>query len=321
MGKILIPQKIAQEGIDCLILAGHQIKMETELTEEALIQEVKDCDAILLRTAKISRKVLEAGKRLKIVARHGAGYNNVDIQAAQELGIWVTNTPDATTNTVAEFTIAALLASSKRILEMNQAVKSGDFFYKNEHTSIDLAGKTLGIIGLGRIGSAVAKKAYFGLEMKIAAYAHHKNRKNVPDYVCLTDWETLFKQADFITLHLPLREETRGIIGKTEFGLMKNSAYLINCSRGELVNEGELIDSLRQGEIAGAFCDVLEQEPPSPDNPLLSMKQVIVTPHMASNTRECMVEMACGAASQINLVLAGKEPEWALNHPCTADKH
>lgn len=301
MGKILIPQKIAKEGVDLLTAAGHQIRMETELTEEALMKEVRDCDAILLRTAKISRRVLEAGKQLKIVARHGAGYNNIDLGAAQELGIWVTNTPDATTNTVAEFTIAALLASSKRILEMNQAVKSGDFYYKNQHTSIDLAGKTLGIIGLGRIGKAVAKKAYFGLDMKIAAYAHHKNRENVPDYIYLMDWEMLFKQADFITLHLPLREDTRRIIGKAEFGLMKNSAYLVNCSRGELVDEKELIDSLNQGELAGAFCDVLEQEPPSPDNPLLSMKQVIVTPHMASNTRECMAEMARGQLRRLTL--------------------
>lgn len=315
MGKVLIPQEIAKEGVDVLLEAGHEIRMGTGLSEEELAREVKDCDAILLRTAAVTRKVLEAGKKLKIVARHGAGYNNVDIQAAQELGIWVTNTPDATTSTVAEFTIGAILAAARRMFEMNHAVKSGNFFYKNTHKGTDLAGKTLAVIGLGRIGLAVAKKAYYGLDMKIIAFAHNKEQKDVPEYIRLVDWETAFREADFVSLHVPLRESTRGFVGAREIGWMKKSSYLINCARGEVVKEQELIQALEQRQIAGAFCDVLEQEPPAEDNPLLFMNQVSVTPHMASNTEECMAKMACQAASQVNRVLAGMEPDWPVNQP------
>lgn len=315
MGKVLIPQEISKEGVNALIRAGHEIRMGTGLSEEELTREVADCDAVLLRTAAVTRKVLEAGTKLKIVARHGAGYNNVDIQAAQELGIWVTNTPDATTGSVSEFTIGAILASARRMFEMNDAMKAGDFFYKNTHKGTDLAGKTLAVIGLGRIGLAVARKAYYGLDMKIIAFAHNREQKDVPEYIRLVDWERAFREADFVSLHVPLRESTRGFIGTREFAWMKPSACLINCARGEVVKEAELIRALEQGQIGGAFCDVLEQEPPAADNPLLSMKQVSVTPHMASNTEECMAKMAYQAASQINRVLAGQEPDWPVNHP------
>ena len=315
MAKILIPQAVAEEGVRELLSAGHEIKMGTGVTEEELMKEAADCDAILLRTAVVSAKVLEAGKRLKIVARHGAGYNNVDCRAAEELGIWVTNTPDATTNSVAEYTIAAILSASKRILEMNRALKAGDFFYKNTHKGMDLAGKTLAIIGLGRIGQAVAKKAHFGLDMKVIAFAHGRKQEEVPEYIRLVDWETAFAEADFVSLHVPLRDSTRGFIGQPEFERMKKTAYLINCARGEVVREKELIAALENGQIAGAFCDVFEQEPPAAENPLLSMEQVTATPHMASNTEECMAAMAYQAAVQINRVLAGLEPDWPVNCP------
>lgn len=315
MGKVLIPQEIAREGVEALIGAGHEIRMGTGLSEKELMAEAADCDAILLRTAAVTRRVLEAGTKLKIVARHGAGYNNVDIKAAEELGIWVTNTPDATTGSVAEFTIGAILSAARRMFEMNRAMKAGDFFYKNTHKGTDLAGKTLAVIGLGRIGLAVARKAYFGLDMKIIGFAHNKEQKDVPEYIRLTDWETAFREADFVTLHVPLRESTRGFVGTREFDWMKPSAYLINCARGEVVREQELITALNQGQIAGAFCDVLEQEPPASDNPLLAMPSVSVTPHMASNTEECMAKMAYQAALQVNKVLAGLEPDWPVNHP------
>ena len=315
MGKILIPQEIAGEGVQMLKDAGHRVVIGCGLSEEELSQAVRDCDAVLLRTAQVSKKVLEAGAQLKIVARHGAGYNNVDIQAAAELGIWVTNTPDATTNAVAEFTLGAILAAGKRIGELGQAMKAGDFYAKNRCKGMEMAGKTLGIIGLGRIGRAVAKKAYYGLDMQVMAFAHGRSRQDAPEYVTLADWETVFSQADVITLHVPLNESTRGFVGQREFAMMKKGAYFINCARGEVVQEKALIQALQEGEIAGAFCDVFAQEPPAGDNPLLSMRQVTVTPHMASNTEECMKTMACQAASQIIRVLAGERPDWPVNAP------
>lgn len=313
--KVLIPQDIAEEGKAYLLERGYEIKMGSGASEEDLIRDVPDCDAILLRTAPVTRAVLEAGKNLKIVARHGAGYNNVDLDAASELGIWVTNAPDSTTNSVAEFTMGAIIAAAKRTFLMNKAVKEGNFFYKNDHKGVDLIGKTLAVIGFGRIGRALAKKAYYGFEMNVIAYDPYAKPESVPEYVKLVDWETAFAAADFVSLHMPLTKENRGFIGAKEFGLMKKTAYLVNCARGEVVNEPELIRAVQEEIIAGAFVDVYNQEPPALDNPLLSMENVSVTPHMASNTVECMRLMAVQAASQIDRILSGEEPDWPVNRP------
>ena len=313
--KVLIPQDIAKEGKEFLLERGYEIKMGTGAAEEDLIRDVADCDAILLRTAPVTEAVLRAGKNLKIVARHGAGYNNVDLDAADELGIWVTNAPDSTTNSVAEFTLGAILAAAKRTFLLNKALKEDNFFYKNNHKGVDLIGKTLAVIGFGRIGRALAKKAYLGLEMNIIAYDPYAKQESVPDYVKLVDWETAFKTADFVTLHMPLTKDNRGFIGAKEFSMMKPSAYFINCARGEVVNEPEMIRAMEEKQIAGVFTDVFNQEPPSMDNPLLSFEDVSVTPHMASNTEECMLLMATQAASQIDLVLSGQQPDWPVNKP------
>jgi len=313
--KVLIPQDIAAEGKEYLLERGYEIKMGSGITEEDLIRDVSDCDAILLRTAGVSRAVLEAGKRLRVVARHGAGYNNVDIQAASELGIWVTNAPDSTTITVAEFTMGAIIAAAKKTFLLNKALIEGDYYYKNSQKGVDLYGKTLGIIGLGRIGREVAKKASLGFDMKVIAYAPRVPKEAVPDYITLANWDQVFQESDFISLHLPLTSETHGIVGAREFNLMKRSSYLINCARGEVVCEEDLIQALEQKKIAGVFTDVLVKEPPSKENPLLTMENVVVTPHMASNTEECMIKMAVQAASQIDLVLSEKSPDWPVNQP------
>lgn len=313
MKKVLIPQDVAQEGKNYLIERGYEIKMGSGKEENDLIRDIDGCDAILLRTAPCTRKVLEAGKSLKIVARHGAGFDNVDLNAANELGIWVTNTPDATTNSVAEFTTGAIIAVAKRTFSMNRALNEGNFFYKYNHKGIDLAGKTLAIIGLGRIGNAVAKKAHFGLDMKIIAYT--PSAKNIPDYVKLVEWDSAFKDADIVSLHMPMTEENRGSIGLKEFELMKNTAYIVNCARGGLIDEKALALAVKSGKIAGAFLDVFGQEPPAKDNPLLSLENVSATPHMASNTQECMALMSFQAASQIHKVLSGEKPDWPVNQP------
>lgn len=310
--KVLIPQDIAVEGKKYLVSRGYEIKMGTGITEEDLVRDVADCDAVLLRTAEITATVLRAGKKLRIVARHGAGYNNVDIKTAEELGIWATNTPDATTGSVAEFTIGAILAMGKRFVELRDVLKDGDFYAKNRKKGVDLAGKRLGIVGIGRIGLEVAKKACYGLDMEVVAYSPRKEQGQMPEYVHLVSWETLFETSDFIAVHVPLTEETCGFIGARELGRMKPSAYLINCSRGGVVEEAALIEALQEERIAGLFTDVMEQEPPDPCHPFFKMEQVIVTPHMASNTEECMVRMAVQAASQIDRVLTGGEPEWGI---------
>lgn len=313
--KVLIPQDIAQEGKDFLLEQGYEIKMGSGAAEEDLVRDVVDCDAILLRTAPVTRAVLEAGKKLKIVARHGAGYNNVDLEAAEKLGIWVTNAPDSTTNSVAEFTMGAIIAAAKRTFLLNKSLKENQFFYKNTHKGVDLIGKTLAIAGFGRIGRAVAKKAYYGFDMKILAYDPFVKPETVPDYVTVVDWDRAFSEADFVSLHMPLTRENRGSVGARELGLMKPTAFFINCARGELVDEAALVRAVEEEQIAGAFTDVFSQEPPAMDNPLLTLENVSATPHMASNTVECMRLMATQAASQIHKVLSGQQPDWPVNRP------
>jgi D-3-phosphoglycerate dehydrogenase len=317
--KILIPQQIAEEGKEFLISKGYEIVMGSGDEEKDLIHDVKNCEAIILRTAPCTKKVLEAGKKLKIVARHGAGYNNVDLVAAEQLGIWVTNTPDATTNSVAEFTLGMIIATAKHIFLASKAMLKGDFFFKENHKGVELSNKTLSIIGFGRIGRTVAQKAYYGLGMNILFY-NHSIKEDVPEYAKQVDWDTAFSSADFVTIHVPLTKKTRGFITGQEFKLMKNSAYLINCSRGAVVNEEDLLQAIRNKEIAGAHLDVFAKEPPNLDNPLLNMNEVTVTPHMASNTVECTRLVAEQSASQVNLVLSGYQPIWPLNKPVFNDK-
>lgn len=313
--KVLVPQPVAQEAIEDLENYGYVVKMGRGAKEEDLIWDVGDCDAILLRTAPCTRAVLEAGKKLKIVARHGAGYNNIDLEAASERGIWVTNTPDATTNSVAEFTLGAIIMAAKRTTLFIEALKRDDFFFKYTNKGSDLIGKTLGILGLGRIGRAVAKKAYYGLGMRILAYAPTAKEENISDYVKRVSWDELFSQSDFVSLHIPARKENQGCVGEKEFSLMKETAWLINCARGEVVNQKALTMALEKKEIAGAFLDVMESEPFAISDPLFGMNNVVITPHIASNTEECMRLMATQAAGQIHKVLSGQKPDWPVNTP------
>ena len=313
--RVLIPQDIAKEGKEYLLSRGYEIRMGNGYTEQDMIRDAADCQAILLRTAEVTAAVLEAGKELKIVARHGAGYNNVDIRRAEKLGIWVTNTPGATTESVAEYTIGGMLTMARRIPEHQEKMKEGDFFYKNSHKGTDLKGKTLGIIGIGNIGLEVARKAHFGFDMEILAYSPRRKQEQMPEYVRLVPWEELFERSDMVSLHVPLSQETRGFIGKAEFERMKPTAYLINCSRGGVVVETELVEALKAGQIAGLFTDVMEQEPPEKDHPFFFMDNVVVTPHMASNTEDCMRQMALGAAIQIDRVLSGGKPDFPVNRP------
>lgn len=313
--QILIPQAVAQCGVDYLVEHGYRIKMGTGRDEESVARDVKGCSAILLRTAPVTRKVIEAEPALKIVARHGAGYDNIDIAAAEEHGVWATNAPLSNSNSVAECTIGLMLAAAKKLMELSDSLKRGDFFYKNEHKGLDLEGKTLGIIGFGRIGRMVAKKAALGLDMKILAYDPNVRPDDMPEYVTPAGRDDVFSGADFLTLHCLLTDETRMSVGRREFELMKDSAYLINCARGPIVDTAALVEALNDGRIAGAALDVFEEEPPDMSDPIFKCKNVTVTPHIASNTVECMDRMALHAAMEIHRVLSGHKPEWPVNHP------
>jgi D-3-phosphoglycerate dehydrogenase len=313
--KVFIPQQVAEPGVELLKSHGFEVVSGEGLPQEEWIKLVRDCDAALVRTAKFGKDLLESGTKLKIVARHGVGYDNIDITTAEQRGIWVTNTPLALSDSVAEFTLAILLLSGKRIMQCSLAMRDGDYKYKNSHKGVDIAGKTLGILGFGRIGRALAEKAHFGLSMNIIAYSPSLTQDKAPDYVKVVPRDDIFKLSDFVSIHIPGGVKNRNSIGAREFGLMKPTAILLNVARGEVLDETALDAALRNHELAFAVLDVQKEEPPSADWPLYKNENVIATPHMGSNTLECMDRMALHAAQQIVKVLEGGLPDWPVNHP------
>jgi D-3-phosphoglycerate dehydrogenase / 2-oxoglutarate reductase len=311
--KILIPQKIAAEGEKYLLDRGYQIEKGNGISVEALKSAVVDCDAILARTEQYPAEVLEAGKKLKVIGRHGVGINNIAMETATKMGVWVTVTPLANSNTVAEQTIGVILALARRFVQIDHEFRKGNWGIRDQVKGMDLEGKTLAIAGFGKIGSLVAKKAS-ALDMKVVAYDPFVDKNKVPAGIEWVDTlEEVFAKGDFVTLHLPYEKK---IIGKAFFNLMKPTAYFINQSRGELVFESELIEALQNKQIAGAALDVFEVEPPDAGkNPLFSMDNVILTPHNAALTNEATLRMALHAAQGIDEVLTGKTPTWPANKP------
>jgi D-3-phosphoglycerate dehydrogenase len=290
--------------------------MGAGVTVDILKKDVMGCDAILMRTAQLSAEVLQAEKRLKVIGRHGVGVDNIDLEAATELGIQVTNAPESNANSVAEHAIGLIIACAKKLSFFDSEIRRGNFGIRDQVRGVDLEGKTVGIVGFGAIGSLVAKKAIFGFEMSAIVYDPYLAKEQVPTKITLVDsWEKLFQTADFVTLHLPSTPETKGCVGKDEFVMMKSTAFLINTARGEIVNEADLIAALQGKIIAGAGLDVYAQEPPGKDNPLLQLDNVIVTPHNAALTKECAIRTAVHAAMGIDDVLSGRTPRWPVNRP------
>lgn len=311
---VLIPQPIAEEGKDYLLERGYEVKMGSGHTVDIMKEEVKGCDAILIRTAPLPAEVLQVEKRLKVIGRHGVGVDNIDLVAARELGITVTYAPESNANSVAEQVMGLMVACARSYYLCGQELRKGNFDIRDHNLSVDLEGKIVGIVGLGAIGSRVAHKAHHGFDMKVIAYDPYVNKDKVSVEITLIDsWDDLFQTADFVTLHLPANKETTGCVGKREFAMMKPTAYLINTARGHIVNEVELIKALQDKVIAGAGLDVFEREPPATDNPLFQLDNVFLTPHSAALTTECRIRTAVHAAMGIDDVLSGRTPKWPVN--------
>jgi len=318
MAKIYIPEAVAEAGVTFLLEQGYEILWGQDLSVQGMSREIRGCDAMLLRNLPCPASVLEAGRSLKIVARHGVGYDNIDIAAADRLGIQVTNTPMALSDSVAEYTLSAILLAAKNITGCSRALYEGSYFYKNSHKGMDLSGKTLGIFGFGRIGRAVARRAHFGLDMRILAYSRTLKQEDVPEYVTVCSQETLLSQSDVVSLHVPGGKANRGLLDSRAFEKMKPGAILVNVARGEVVDEAALIRALDSGRLSFAVLDVQNTEPPAMDDPLRRHEKILLTPHMASNTEECMERMSLHAAWQIHKVLSGQEPDWPVNLPAKA---
>ncbi len=310
--KVLIPQEVSVKAInyleanDCECICLHDCSVEN------MCKYVGDCDAILARTADFNQVVLEKGIKLKIVARHGAGLDNIDLDYAREKGIVITNTPGANSNSVAEHTIALMLACAKNIPYFDKITREGDWVKRDTEKTIDVSGKTLGLIGFGRISGLVAKKAALGFDMNVLVYRTHRDTP-LSEYIQEAEnMEEVLSQSDFVSFHMPLRPDTENIINKETLGLMKESAYFINMARGGNVDEDALYDILKSHKIAGAAIDVFKMEPPGADNKLFELDNLIVSPHNAAHSYDSMDRMAYNAATEIIKVLNGKKPQWQV---------
>lgn len=313
--KVLVIQPIHEEGIKLLKSAGLEVIYASNPDPKVVAGEIKGIDGVIVRTAPFNKDVIENADKLKVISRHGVGVDNIDIEEASKRGIFILNTPGVNDISVAEHTLAMILALAKRIKEMNRAVRDGKFNIREEYSAIDLDGKVLGIIGFGKIGSLVAKKCRYAFNMEILVYDPYVKEERVNEVEGrLVDLKILLKESDFVSIHTPLTNETKHLIGEKELKLMKPTSFIINMARGPIWDEKALAKALSEGWIRGAGTDVFEEEPPREDNPLLKLDNILLTPHMAALTKECVIRMATGAAQNVIDILNGKLPNSIVNY-------
>jgi len=285
--------------------------------EAELVPAVGDADGLLVCYAPVTRRVIEAAPRCRVIARYGIGLDNIDLDAAAERGIVVTNVPDYCVDEVSDHALALLLACARRIVELHERVRSGRWDARDAVPIHRLRGRVLGLVGLGKIPRALAGKAQaLGLEV-IAADPYVDAEAMKALGVRKVELAQLLAESDFVSVHAPLLPETRGLIGADALRRMKPTAYLINTARGPIVDEGALARALQEGWIAGAALDVLASEPPGPGHPLRGVDRVLLTPHVAFYSEESLQELQRKAAEEVARVLTGQPPRYAVGpaHP------
>ena len=312
--KILIVQPIHERGVQ-VFDDRFDVRVASDPSVATVIREIKGVEGVVVRTAPFPREIIEAADALKVIGRHGVGVDNIDLKAATEKGVIIVNTPNANATSVAEHTLTVIGALAKQMTVYNKEMRAGQWEIRNSYRAVDLDGKTLGLVGIGRVGSLVARKAAAAFNMKVIAFdpyvAPEKAREIDITLVAASD--DIFRQADVVSLHTPLTPETRGFVNAARLRLMKPTAFLVNFSRGEVIDEKALYEALKTGVIAGAAIDVFAPEPPLKDNPLFELDNIIVSPHSAALTQECVIRMATGAAEGVVDVLTGRRPQFVVN--------
>ncbi|MCK5580533.1 MAG: phosphoglycerate dehydrogenase [Candidatus Omnitrophica bacterium] len=314
--KILISDKLAKEGVEILeAIDGFQVDCKFGMAPDELKKIIKDYDGLIIRSGtKVTEEILEAADNLKVIGRAGVGLDNVDIKAATKKGVVAMNTPAGNTTSTAEQTMALILALSRNTAQAYSSMKEGRWD-RSKYGGVELYGKTLGVIGLGRIGSTVAGFAKsFG--MKIIAYDPYLSVEVAKEKgVEVVELETLFKGSDYITIHIPKTAETKGLIGEKEINMMKKTVRLINCARGGIIDEAALVKALEDDRIAGCALDVYEKEPVDPGSPLLKFDNCVTTPHLGASTSEAQINVAIEIAHAVANALQGKGIVNAANFP------
>lgn len=320
--QVLLTERISQVGIDMLEKEA-TVVIAPSPSDADLFPLVGDADALLIRSTNLSNAVMVAGKKLKVIGRHGIGLDNIEIPAATGLGIQVINTPGANTNAVAEHALWAMMHCAKNFNRAEKALREGKFsvagslpglVQKFGYSTLELKGKTLGLVGFGRVAHRLAELARC-LQMDIKAYDPLVTDDAFKAFAVrrVRTVDEAIRDSDFVSLHVPYMKETHHLIGARELALMKPESYIINTSRGGIVNEGALYSALKEKKIAGAALDVFEKEPPPADLPFFGLENVIVTPHMAAMTDVALINMAVDVSRGILDALEGKRPEFLAN--------
>ncbi len=313
--KILLYEDMHEVG-KAILADKTEIFFASSLEESNLMKEVEEVDGIIIRAnGKVSRKLMDSAPKLKVIGRHGVGVENIDLEAANEKGIWVVNTPDANDISVAEHFFGLALILSKMLKKADIALREGRWEVRYKYIGNELHGKTLGILGFGRIGRAVGRIGHGGFDMKILYYdaiRYEEVEKEIK--ATKVSLENVLSQSDYISINLPMLPETKGLLKEREFEWMKPSAYIINLARGSIWDEKDLYTALKEGKIAGAASDVYEVEPTMKENPLLKLENFVGTPHMAAHTEEALKRMSLVAEDVIR-VLEGMVPVHPVNQP------
>ena len=311
--RVLVSDPLAEEGL-VILQAAVDVDVKTGLKEDELCNIIGDYDALLVRSGTdVNAKVIEAGKRLKFIGRAGVGVDNIDVDAATKRGIIVANAPEGNTLAATEHTMAMMQSLARNIPQANASLKKKEW-KRSKFMGVELNEKTLGIVGFGRIGREVAKRAN-AMEMKCVAYDPFITQERASQLgVEMMSMEDLFKIADIITVHTPLIAETKHVINEKSIATMKDGVRIINCARGGIIDEKALYDAIKSGKVAGAALDVFEEEPPT-ESPLLTLDQVIVTPHLGASTVEAQLNVAVSVAKQCIEVLKGGSAKYVVNAP------
>lgn len=312
--KFVMTQAVCPQGME-LLKDLAKVYVADNGDPNNYLDEMRDADALIVRIAKCDGKAIAGSPALKVIGRTGVGYDSVDVAEATKRGIPVVITPGANNRSVAEHAVAMMFALSKNLYEAQTEMLRGNWKIRDAKKAFELEGKTVGVIGLGAIGRETAKICQ-GCGMKLAGYDPFLSREKIEalgaDYY--ENYEDLLKVSDIVTIHVPLTEGTRDMISKPQLEMMKDTALLINCSRGGIVDEQDLVEALKNGTIAGAGTDVYCSEPPAADDPLLNCPNLIVSPHSAAQTREAVIKMAQMCVRGCLAVCQGKK--W----PYVADK-
>ena len=309
MKKIVVVQPVHPKGM-AILQGGGRVIIPSNTSDEAVIEAGYDAEALVVRLTRVSANLINAMPSLKVIGRNGVGVDNVDVAAASQRQIAVVNTPGTNSNSVAEYVISAFMTLHKKLVQLDHYVREGEWQFRDKCRGIDLQGKTIGIVGMGQIGSILTQKCLVGLGMRVLIYDPFVPRDYIIKHgaVPVDDLVSLISESDVVSLHIPLTPTTKGLFNIQMLRSMKAGAVLVNASRGGVVDESALAEVLKEGYLGGAALDVFEEEPLTGDSPLLDAPNLLVTPHIAGLSEDAAERTSVAMAKDVLAVLRGEKP-------------